>query len=313
MGDVVSPEFEGILIPTPEIGQERFGVTRQFLEDADEYHRKYNATAYFKALLEAAFARCDFTFEAPVILDIGSGSGNSVFPCLEIFDDPRIIATDISPDLLKILAGHVEDLGHGDRVIPVCMDATRDLYVEESFDLVVGAAILHHLINPEDALRAGLRALRPGGHAIFFEPLEAGHAVLRLAYKEILADRSGQKSDERPALDVLAAQVQDIELRTGTDKSDPVFARLDDKWLFTRSHIEEIALRSGASRVDIQPLHVTATPFSDQTRTNLRLAAGLPPEALADWAWKILQEYDTAFSQELLNDLAISGTIILTQ
>ena len=307
------PDLEGIVIPRSEIGREPIGVTRQFLEDAGDYHEKYTATAYFKALLEQALARCKIDLDAPVILDIGSGSGNSVFPCLELFADPHIIATDISPDLLSILARHVRELGRESQVVTVCVDATRDLYRGKSFDLVVGAAILHHLIDPADALAAALRALKSGGHAIFFEPFEAGHAILRLAYKEIIRHQDRSKPEEARALRVLEAMVRDIEVRAGSDKSAPIFEQIDDKWLFTRGYIEHIASRANASRVEIHPLHVTPSPFTDETRTNLRLAAGLGPEALGDWAWDILNDYDSAFSQDLMGDLMTAGAVLLTK
>lgn len=301
-----------VLVPSSEIGRDRIGVTSQFLEQADDYHRKYTDTAYFRFLLAKAIETCGLELAAPVILDIGSGSGNSVFPCLELFESPRIIATDISPNLLKILALHVEKIGCSEQVVPVCMDATRDLYRADSFDLVVGAAILHHLINPEDALVAACRALKKGGHAIFFEPFEAGNAVLRLAYAEILRQSETGCALEPEVARVLAALVLDTEVRSGTDKSDEIFGRIDDKWLFTRHYIEEIAARSNVSDVTIYPLHGTESPFSEQTRTNLRLAAGLAPEALDAWAWDILEFYDSAFSADLKSDLMIEGAIILT-
>jgi SAM-dependent methyltransferase len=306
-------DLDGILIPSSEIDRARVGVTSQFLEDADQYHQKYSASPYFKHLLERAIERCGLKLDSPVILDIGSGSGNSIFPCLEIFESPRIVATDISPDLLRVLALHVQKIGREAQVVPVCMDVTRDLYREASFDLVVGAAILHHLVDPEAAILAALRALKPGRHAIFFEPFEAGHAILRLAYKEILERGRGRGPLEDAALRVLEAKVADVEIRSGADKSHPIYTEIDDKWLFTRHYIEDIAARLKVSDLVISPLHVTATPFSDETRTHLHLSAGLPPEALGSWAWDILNDYDSAFSPDLRTDLMIAGTIVLTK
>lgn len=299
-----------ILTPESEIGRARVGVTRQFLEEAGEYHEKYTATEYFKALLTVAFDRCGLSMESPTILDIGSGSGNSVFPCLDLFDAPQIIATDISPDLLELLDHHVTQLGKQASVVPVCMDATRDLYAKESIDLVIGAAILHHLIEPEAAIVAALSALKPGGRAIFFEPFELGHGILRLAYKEILRRDAELEPDAQFALRLLEAQVNDIELRTGEDKSDEVFTRIDDKWLFTRRFFERIAERHGISELDTYPIDNVDRPYSDQTETNLRLAGGLAPDALPDWAWDILREYDASFSDDQKRDNILAGGVI---
>ena len=45
-------------------------------------------------------------------------------------------------------------------------------------DLAVGAAILHHILDPAKVLASCHRALKPGGWAIFFEPFEAGNTIV---------------------------------------------------------------------------------------------------------------------------------------
>ncbi len=41
---------------------------------------------------------------------------------------------------------------------------------DATFDNVVGVDIIHHLFNPDTAMKEIARVLRPGGRAIFFEP-----------------------------------------------------------------------------------------------------------------------------------------------
>ena len=43
-------------------------------------------------------------------------------------------------------------------------------FADHTFDNVVGVDILHHLFNPDLALREIARVVRPGGRAVFFEP-----------------------------------------------------------------------------------------------------------------------------------------------
>lgn len=307
-------ESPGIYVPEAEVGLAPVGLTEQFLGKAGTYHERYTNTAYFKALIGEALRRIGSCPPRPRILDIGSGSGNSVFPCLELFPDCRIVATDLSPVLLKILFDHVTRDAHAaDRVLPVCMDATNDYYRENAFDLVIGAAILHHLIDPGTAIRAAARTLAPGGHAIFFEPFENGNAILRIAYTQIL-ERQGpaEKSPLPPEIrSMLKAMVADYEVRTGTDKSGDVYRRIDDKWLFTRSYIEERARQAGFTQVTIYPLHDIERPFSRQTEVNLQLALAAPRERLPAWAWDILDYFDRVFSAEMKRDLMIEGCIIL--
>ncbi len=338
MESVERPDLAGIYTPEPEIGKAPVGLSDQFLKDADAYHRRYTNTAYFKLLISDAMGHIALRVENPAILDIGSGSGNSVFPCLELFPDCRIVATDLSPDLLRILLDHVNrDASAVGRVAPVCMDATRDYYAEHAFDFVLGAAILHHLIDPGAAIMAASRALKPGGHAVFFEPFENGNSILRIAYSDIL-ERAGQIARNLPmrpltwwgrvgrsapcadtsfvdlpdnVSGVLRAMIEDLTLRSGSDKSAPIFQNIDDKWLFTRSYIEGRARVAGFGEVLIFPIHDVVRPFSHQTEVNLSLALGASPDCMPAWAWEILDYYDRAFSPELKRDLCIEACIIL--
>ena len=338
MGSIESPAALGIYIPQPEVGLVPVGVTEQFLADADTYHRHYTNTAYFKLLISDAMKRINFRADCLTILDIGSGSGNSVFPCLELFPDCRIVATDLSPNLLRILLDHVNgDPASLGRVLPVCMDATRDYYAEHAFDLVIGAAILHHLIDPGAAIKAAARALKPGGVAVFFEPFENGNSILRIAYSQILARdeeaRNSPPTRQRSWLEwlrgaappvtttdselpadisaMLRATVESFAVRSGADKSAPLFQSMDDKWLFTRSYIEERARAAGFDEVLIYPIHAVERPFSHQTEVNLSLGIGASAERLPGWAWEILDYYDRLFSMELKRDLFIEACIIL--
>jgi len=73
------------------------------------------------------------------------------------------------------------------------MDAAALTFPESSFDLVVGRAILHHT-DFERTLAGILRVLRPGGHALFTEPLR-GSPAARLF--RVLTPRA-RTTDETP-------------------------------------------------------------------------------------------------------------------
>jgi SAM-dependent methyltransferase len=247
-----------------------------------------------------------------LIFDIGSGSGNSVFPCLELFQSGRVVATDLSPNLLAIMKQHADARPPLDeRLAYVCVDACSDYLRAGAFDLTVGAAILHHLIDPRSAICAARRALRSGGIAIFFEPFENGNAILRLAYTQIL-DKAASGADLSPEVArLVSAIVEDYRVRTGTDKSAEIFQQIDDKWLFTRSYIEQCSKEAGFAECRIYPIHQVEQPFTRQTEVFLRLALAAPIDALPAWGWDILRSYDELFSPELKQDLLIEGAILL--
>ena len=74
----------------------------------------------------------------------------------------RVVATDLSQDMLAILRRRLEAHGGGNvEVRPA--DATALPFAEESFDAVVMANLLHLLPDPRLALEEARRVLRPGG------------------------------------------------------------------------------------------------------------------------------------------------------
>ena len=176
-------------------------------------------TPVFIRLVTRAFDSIGYRpADGQVVLDIGSGSGtNTILPCLRLLKECRIIATDLSPDLLGLLHEYLVREQLDDRVACVCTDAMRNFFRPESVDMVLGAAILHHLLDPAHALETAYSALKPGGMAIFFEPFE-GLAVLRIAF-DLILDRAGRESeplDPRVA-GFLTAMSTDYAARAGSD------------------------------------------------------------------------------------------------
>ncbi len=108
-------------------------------------------------------------------LDIGCGSGmNSALLALR---GARVTGIDISPSLVKLAEqrAQVNNVAHATRFI---VTSAHDLpFPDGSFDLVVGIAILHHL-DLSLVARETRRVLKPGGRAIFQEPIR-NSAIIR--------------------------------------------------------------------------------------------------------------------------------------
>jgi ubiquinone/menaquinone biosynthesis C-methylase UbiE len=109
-------------------------------------------------------------------LEIGSGTG---YFTLNLMQDGVIEAatcTDISPGMLETLEGNASRLG-----LPVetaACDAAALPFEDESFDLVLGHAVLHHLPDLERAFAEFWRVLAPGGTLFFAgEPSRHGDRI----------------------------------------------------------------------------------------------------------------------------------------
>jgi SAM-dependent methyltransferase len=283
------------------------GVTAQFLEHAGDYHARYANVAHFRVLLDDALAKLDPPLAPRTILDIGSGSGNSVIPLLERFADAVVVATDISAPLLAILRDELAARpGFAGRYALVRLDADHARYRQGAFDLVVGAAILHHVMEPGHIVDACAPALRAGGAAIFFEPFELGHGLLHIAYRDMLAE-ADRRGDRAPALAMLGRLAEDYARRTAGD----AVQALDDKWMFTRGFFEQAAERGAWAECRVYPTHDTRAPLSDETRVNLRLGMGLDATALPAWAWERLSAHECVLTPEARREAMFEGAVVL--
>lgn len=305
--------LKGIFSPLYNEANVNRYIHAQFREQAQTYAEKYTATEYFNLLLSDAFTKIGWEVHhrsGLAILDIGSGAGNSIFPLLELCPNSLVIASDLSLELLVLLKRALFEQRLNPRYALLQLNAEELDFARGTFDLVVGAAVLHHLLSPEKTINGCARILKRGGYAVFFEPFENRNAILSLIYRTIL------HHNQRDALSLevqglLRSLAQDYEMRKGRDKSSPLFQQMDDKWLFTKCYFEEIADKAGFSECITYPLHATEHQFAKQTEVNLRLGTGKGQDALPLWAWEIIQQYDESFSADLKSELLIEGGVIL--
>jgi ubiquinone/menaquinone biosynthesis C-methylase UbiE len=336
LGDV-KPELSGIL--SPVYSEDFVGkfIHEQFLEDARTYIQLYQNCGYWKWLLQNSQPYLEIDPSRPLnILDIGSGAGNTVFPLLEIYPNANVIASDLSIPLLKALKEYSQE-HYGDKNLLVMQLNAEELVFEPGeIDLVIGGAILHHLFDPSKTIKEAYKALKPGGYALFYEPFEAGNQMLSLIFKELIEKNQRRSSDRQGGLKAKAKsflkkqtlppeeskipdkvvqlfklQMEDFEIRKNPDKTQPIFQRLDDKWLFTKSYFEKAAKSAGFREITIYPIHDTQGAFGNQIRTILSIGLGLDESALPQWAWDCANRMDNHFSDQLKEDLLLEGCIIL--
>jgi ubiquinone/menaquinone biosynthesis C-methylase UbiE len=109
-------------------------------------------------------------------LEIGAGTGYFSLNLVQLGLVERATATDISAGMLAKLATTAAGLGV--RVETVRSEAEELPFADESFDLVFGHAVLHHIPDLRRAFAEFHRVLRPGGAIAFCgEPSRHGDRI----------------------------------------------------------------------------------------------------------------------------------------
>jgi SAM-dependent methyltransferase len=98
-------------------------------------------------------------------LEIGAGTGYFTLNLMQAGYVRSAVCMDISPGMLEALQHNAADLGL--TVATVAGDAESLPLADESFDLVLGHAVLHHIPDLERAFAEFARVLRPGGWLVF--------------------------------------------------------------------------------------------------------------------------------------------------
>src|SRR4051812_9817987 len=122
----------------------------------------------------------------PRALEIGAGTGYFSLNLVRAGVVDEAVATDISPGMLQALQGSAAKLGV--QVETARCEAASLPFEDESFDLVFGHAVLHHLPDLETAFREFRRVLRPGGTVAFCgEPSHYGDRIAELPKRAAFA------------------------------------------------------------------------------------------------------------------------------
>jgi ubiquinone/menaquinone biosynthesis C-methylase UbiE len=112
-------------------------------------------------------------------LEIGSGTGYFTLNLLRAGMIGEATCSDISPGMLETLQANAATLGLEVDTRPA--DAERLPFADESFDLVLGHAVLHHIPDLQRAFAEFARVLAPGGTLVFAgEPSRYGDRLARV-------------------------------------------------------------------------------------------------------------------------------------
>src|SRR3954452_19485366 len=150
------------------------------------------------ALALVAEAAAATTPHARHVLDGGGGAGNYTLKLLEFLPNLDATLIDLSQPMLDRARERVSRATTG-RITTVQTDIREAKLPDGGFDIVLAAAVLHHLRTDEewrDVFTALYRALRPGGSLWVFDLVESSipavQQLMQRRYGEYLTGLKGE-------------------------------------------------------------------------------------------------------------------------
>jgi ubiquinone/menaquinone biosynthesis C-methylase UbiE len=183
--------------------------------------------------------------------------------------------TDLSPGMVEVAVRNARSLGF--EVEGRVADAESLPYDDESFDLVVGHAVLHHIPDLDLAMREVLRVLKPGGRFVFAgEPTSKGDWVARR-----LSRATWWAASRITQLPPLRARWARPASELAESSRAAALESVVDIHTFDPDRLAALCLRSGAVDVRTVTEELTASWFGWPVRT---FEAAVRPGALG-WGW----------------------------
>lgn len=215
-------------------------------------------------------------------LEIGCGTGQLTAALAAMPRITRIHATDISQPFLHMTQTAIGETSTS--VFYYACDANHLPFADGQVDLVVANSVLHHLLDYPRVLQQCVRLLKPGGAAVFFEPVLQGKIMVAFLADLILRihRKTGYGSLTEEDRNKIERMIRHItKARTlGNDRDK--LAQMEDKYVFDLHELQSTALDAGFSAAFHRNNQAQDGHYRFNLHQHLRMA-GIAEEKLADF------------------------------
>jgi ubiquinone/menaquinone biosynthesis C-methylase UbiE len=211
----------------------------------------------------------------PKALELGAGTGFFSLNLKQAGILDAVHVTDLSPGMVEAARANAARLGF--EVEGRVADAERIPYDDDTFDVVVGHAVIHHLPDVEAAFREMLRVLRPGGRFVIAgEPTRIGDRYARRLGR-LTWEATTAITHLPPLRESWARDREELDESSRAAALEAIV----DLHTFDPDELARLALRAGAVGVETRTEELTAAFLGWPVRT---FEAAVRPGALG-WGW----------------------------
>ena len=133
------------------------------------------------AMQDLALVRVEENVDAKILIELGSGPGETALAYAEVNPDIRILGLESATDGIRRATQAATESPHSDRIVFNRSDLSSLPLSDQSGDFLVGLATLLKASSPHVLLAESFRVLAPGGTAIFCEDVpEGGESTARV-------------------------------------------------------------------------------------------------------------------------------------
>ena len=248
--------------------------------EAQSYDDKWSisfderCTAYARDRFEAITGLPD-PLPYATALELGAGTGFFSLNLKQAGIVDEVDVTDLSPCMVAAAKANAEKLGF--TVKGRVADAERIPYDDNTFDVVVGHAVIHHVPDVEAAFAEMLRVLKPGGRFVVAgEPTRIGDW-----YARHLGRLTWHTTKAVTALPPLRGTWAKAPEALDQSSRAAALEAVVDLHTFDPDELARMALRAGAVDVRTRTEELTAALLGWPVRT---FEAAVSPGALG-WGW----------------------------
>ncbi|NDQ56058.1 MAG: methyltransferase domain-containing protein [Acidipila sp.] len=185
------------LAPTDPLAVARYGASRP--------RRRFNKEFRFRVLAD---------LRGKKVLDVGCGEGSNSILLTKL--GAAVTGIDISAESIKVAEKRAQLDGVHSTIHFLCAPVEIADLAPQSFDMIWGDAILHHLIAELDMVMSRLVSwAKPGALMLFAEPVNLNHTLRRVRF--MVPVKTDATPDERPLevqeIKIIRRHLHDVKIR----------------------------------------------------------------------------------------------------